>query len=58
MKKYKITIVEAITYKQFVCEISAESEQEAKEKAKKDFAFQFPEYMFHFKIIMCSEIVF
>ena len=39
MKKYEITIVEAITYKQFVCEISAESEQEAKEKAKKRFCF-------------------
>lgn len=58
MKKYKITIAEARTYKQFVCEISANSEREAKEKAKKDFALQFPEYMFHFKIIMCNEILF
>lgn len=58
MKKYKITIAEARTYKQFVCEISSESEHEAKERAKKDFSLQFPEYMFHFKIIMCSEILF
>ena len=58
MKTYKITIAEAITYKQFVCKISAESEIHAKEKAKKDFSLQFPEYMFHFQIIMCNEIFF
>ena len=58
MGKYKITITEAITYKQFVCEISAQSELEAKEKAKKDFDFQFPEYRFHSRIIMCSKILY
>lgn len=58
MKKYRITIVEAISYKEFVCEIQANSEKEAKEKAKHDFNMQYPEYMFHSKVIMCSQIIF
>lgn len=58
MKKFRITIAEARSYKQFVCEIQANSEKEAREKAKKGFNMQYPEYMFHSKIIMCSQIIF
>lgn len=58
MKEFRITIAEAMSYKQFVCEIQANSEKEAKEKAKHDFDMQYPEYMFQSKIIMCSQIIF
>ena len=58
MGKYKITIAEAKTYKQFVCEVSARSESEARKKAKQDFNFHFPEYRFHSKIIMCNKILY
>ena len=58
MKKFRITIAESRSYKQFVCEIQANSGKDAREKAKKDFNMQHPEYMFHSKIIMCSEILF
>lgn len=58
MGKFRITIAEARSYKQFVCEIQATSEKKAREKAKNDFNMQYPEYMFCSKIIMCSEIIF
>lgn len=57
MKKYRITIAEAITYRQFVCEIEAETEEEAKEIAKKEFIHSYYQFRYHFSIIMCHEVL-
>ena len=55
--KYKITIAEAKTYKQFVGEIDADSEQQAKEKAMQVFKQEYPQYKYHCKVIMCSRVL-
>ena len=57
MKQYRVTIAEAISYKQFVCEISANSAEEARKSAKDEFNFQYPNYKYHSKVIMVSEIL-
>ena len=57
MKKYRVTIAEALTCKQFVCNISAKSETEAKTKAMEEFSFQYYQYRNHSKVIMVSEIL-
>lgn len=55
--KYRVTIAEAKTYKQFVVEIDAESEQEAKEKAMQIFRNEHWEYSAHCRVIMCNKIL-
>jgi hypothetical protein len=56
MNTYKITIAENISHRQFVGYIEAETETEAKEKAKKEFIAEKPLYDAHFKIIMCHKM--
>lgn len=58
MKKYRVTIAESISYKQFVCDISAKSEEEARQKAKEEFNFQYPQFKYHSLVIMVNEILF
>ena len=41
MNKYRVTIVECIGYKQFVCEVIAESDASAIEQAKSEFVWNF-----------------
>lgn len=53
---YKITIAENISHRQFVGYIEAETETEAKEKAKKEFLTEKPLYSAHFRIIMCHKM--
>ena len=56
MSKYKITIAENITPRQFVGFVEAETKEEAMEKAKKEFISEKPLYSAHFKITMCHKI--
>jgi len=53
---YKITIAENMTHRQFVGYIEAETETQAKEKAKKEFMTEKPIYSAHFKITMCHKM--
>lgn len=55
--KYRVTIAEAKTYKQFVGEVDAGGEQEAQEKAMQIFKQENPQYMYHCKVIMCSRVI-
>lgn len=56
MNKYRVTIVECIGYKQFVCEVIAESNASAIEQAKSEFVSKFPMYSAHFRTILCSRL--
>ena len=56
MNKYRVAISECITYKQFVCEVFAESEEAAIQKAKSDFVLQFPYYSSQFRVLLCSRL--
>lgn len=56
MNTYKIVIAENIGHRQFVGFIEAESEKEAREKAKSQFIIEHPIYDAHFKIIMCHKM--
>lgn len=49
MSKYKITIAENTTHRQFVGFVEAETKEEAMEKAKKEFISEKPLYSAHFK---------
>ena len=55
--KYRVTIAESISYKQFVGEIEAENEQQAKEKAFEAFKCEQPQYRYHCQVIMCNPIL-
>lgn len=56
MNKYKVTIAENITHRQFVGFVEAETKEEAMEKAKKEFIEEKPLYSAHFTITMCHKI--
>lgn len=56
MEKYRVTIAESMTYKQFVGEIEASNREEAKKIAREIFIKENPIYSAHCKIIMCSRI--
>lgn len=55
--KYRVTIAESLYYKQFVGEIEAESEVQAKEKAMQIFKQEYAQYMYHCRVIMCIPIL-
>lgn len=57
MNTYKITIAENMTHRQFVGFVEAETETEAKEKAKVQFVSEKPIYSAHFRIIMCHKML-
>ena len=56
MERYKCTIAEAITFKQFVCEVFADTEIAARAKAKAEFDAAFPIYSAQARVIMCSKV--
>lgn len=56
MNKYRIAMAECITCKQFECEVFAESEEAAIQKAKSDFVLQFPAYSSQFRVLLCSKL--
>ena len=58
MKLFRVTIAEGKTYKQFVCDISAISEKDAREKAMQAFIREHFEFSAYCRVIMCNEILY
>ena len=54
---YRITIVESITYKQFVGIVGGKTRQDAEQKAEQIFISEYPLYSAHCKVIMSSKIL-
>ena len=55
---YRVTIAEAKNYKQFVGEIEADEERQAREKAMQIFIREHWEHSAHCKVIMCSKVLY
>ena len=55
MSKYKISVVECITYKQFSGEIDAKDETDAINKGKELFLSEYP-YSGNIRLLFCSKL--
>lgn len=58
MKLFRVTIAEGRTYRQFVCDIPAINEKDAREKAMQAFFREHFEFSAHCRVIMCNEILY
>lgn len=56
MNKYKISVVECITYKQFSGEIDAKNEADAINKGKELFLSEYPYYSGNIRLLFCSKL--
>ena len=56
MRKYKISVVECITYKQFSGEIDAKDEADAINKGKELFLSEYPYYSGNIRLLFCIKL--
>lgn len=56
MSKYKISVVECITYKQFSGEIDAKDVTDAINKGKELFLSEYPYYSGNIRLLFCSKL--